>query len=271
MSVALICFRHFYYLINTMLPEFSLLGLNIQSFHLFFVLSFLVSAIQLKKNLSKLIKKEMLYIWVTFLAFILGYLGSLLFSLIENIPSTFEFGDYSKYQIGKNYYGGLIIAGIGVFCFSKYLFKVSFSQILIAAIPPIFLGYAIGRLGCFFAGDGCYGVETNIIAGMSFPNGMHPIITPVHPTPLYESFFGLIYYFLFQFILFKRVRNQITILNYISLGFLLLSITRFIIEFIRRNPTYWGLSQAQWISLIIILSVIIFNLYFYYKYRQESI
>ena len=39
--------------------------------------------------------------------------------------------------------------------------------------PLIFLGYAIGRLGCFLVGDD-YGIPSKLPWAMSFPNGIPP-------------------------------------------------------------------------------------------------
>ena len=45
---------------------------------------------------------------------------------------------------------------------------------------------AIGRIGCQLAGDGDYGVPTDLPWGMSYPDGVVPTTERVHPTPLYE-------------------------------------------------------------------------------------
>ena len=54
------------------------------------------------------------------------------------------------------------------------------------AAPALAIGLAIGRIGCQLAGDGDYGVPTDLPWGMSYPNGVVPTTERVHPTPIYE-------------------------------------------------------------------------------------
>ena len=51
-----------------------------------------------------------------------------------------------------------------------------------AFTPAIMTGAAIGRVGCFLGGC-CYGVETELPWGVTFPRMDHP----VHPTQLYDA------------------------------------------------------------------------------------
>ena len=74
--------------------------------------------------------------------------------------------------------GGLITA---VFYFRRrpqlnaWLFADAFT-------PAIMTGAAVGRIGCFMGGC-CYGVETDLPWGMTFPGMSHA----VHPTQLYDA------------------------------------------------------------------------------------
>jgi len=112
------------------------------------------------------------------------------------------------------------------------------------AAPAAAFGYGIGRIGCFLSGDGCYGLETKLPWGMSFPDGIVP--TPpfvrVHPTPLYELGAGLL---IGTWLWWRGGKPRGT--GAIVGEYLLLSgIARFLVEFLRRNPkVLWGLSNAQ--------------------------
>ena len=111
--------------------------------------------------------------------------------------------------------------------------------------PPIFLGYAIGRLGCFLVGDD-YGIPSKLPWAISFPNGIPPTTTnifsdlypwidlsgfepgliTVHPTQLYEA--------IACFILFLHVELQKSALCKDKLFFIyifLSGVERFLIEF----------------------------------------
>jgi len=89
--------------------------------------------------------------------------------------------------------GGVMTSTVyGCYVFCK---PVHFLDIL---VPHVMLGHAIGKLGCFFSGDGCYGTAASpdLPWAMSFPNGLVPVKTPVHPAPLYEFFLsGFIFVF----------------------------------------------------------------------------
>jgi phosphatidylglycerol:prolipoprotein diacylglycerol transferase len=88
---------------------------------------------------------------------------------------------------------------------------------------------------------------------MAFPNGLVPTEpgVRVHPTPLYELFFGLA----LAAYLWWRGRAPRP-LGLLTAEFLVLSgIGRFLVEIIRRNPKiYFGMSNAQVASLATILA-----------------
>ncbi|MBI2503499.1 MAG: prolipoprotein diacylglyceryl transferase [Candidatus Latescibacteria bacterium] len=118
--------------------------------------------------------------------------------------------------------------------------------VLDASAPALAIGYAIGRIGCQLAGDGDYGVPTELPWGMAYPNGVVPTLEKVHPTPVYETLGGLL---LFG-ILWKMPRSM----QRPGLAFCLYLVwagsARFLVEFIRLNPrVLWGLTAAQLISL----------------------
>ena len=111
------------------------------------------------------------------------------------------------------------------------------------------LGYAVGRIGCQLAGDGDYGVPTELPWGMAYPNGVVPTLERVHPAPVYETLMGLgIFGILWS------TRKHLQTLGLSFCLYLILSGTaRFLVEFVRLNPeVFWGLSAAQGISLVLI-------------------
>jgi prolipoprotein diacylglyceryltransferase len=74
--------------------------------------------------------------------------------------------------------------------------------------------------------------------------------TPCHPTPLYEFLFAAIAY---QFL--KRKRNEYKNLvgKTFALTLILMGIERLLVEFLRVNALYAGLSMAQWISIALMI------------------
>ncbi len=58
---------------------------------------------------------------------------------------------------GLTFYGGLIVATISLYFYSRK-HKMKFAYICDAAAPGLILAYGLGRLGCHFAGDGDWGI-----------------------------------------------------------------------------------------------------------------
>lgn len=154
-------------------------------------------------------------------------------------------------------------------------------------VPGMATGYAVGRLGCIAAGDGCYGVPTLGPFGMCFPHGLVPTLSstnlllverfhklfpgipmpadiPVHPTPLYESFSAFTLLALLLIIPWKIGPGR-------RFSFFLFWFggSRFIVEFWRLNPIGpLGLTSDQWLSVGLFLGGAFF---FWYSGRAESL
>ena len=152
---------------------------------------------------------------------------------------------------GLTVYGGYIAAILASIIVIKKN-KLSVPQICDIAAAPVALGYAIGRLGCHVAGDGCYGILAGTsFLGMSYPNGLAPSSEAVYPTSLFESFMSFV---IFAVLMRLRKRDLPHGLLF-SLYILLNGITRFFVEFIRVNPKVaLGLTQAQIIAMLFFLT-----------------
>lgn len=80
----------------------------------------------------------------------------------------------------------------------------------------------------------------------SFPDGIVPDNTPLHPTPIYEFIVAVIIFF----ILWKLRKKNYPTGKLFGIYLLLSSTARFLVEFIRLNPRFlFGLSEAQIISV----------------------
>lgn len=89
------------------------------------------------------------------------------------------------------FYGGLVLAVIsGVIYVRRHALPLAEVADIVA--PPLALGQAIGRLGCFFAGC-CYGVRCERPWAVTFtdPRAYQltgvPLGVPLHPTQLYHA------------------------------------------------------------------------------------
>ncbi len=139
--------------------------------------------------------------------------------------------------------------------------------------PPLAIGYAVGRMGCFLVGDD-YGRPTASWMGMAFPNGTPPTrvddiaiyfgvrvdpaiveqfgqVVPVHPTQLYEvAMASLIFILLWRLRIHEHGDGW---LWWICLT--LLSAERFLVEFVRiKDDRFLGpLTFAQGIAITLML------------------
>lgn len=165
-------------------------------------------------------------------------------------------------QYGFAWFGGLI-AGFAAFVWLAGRYRIPLLLMLDVGSPAAALGYGIGRIGCFLAGDGDYGIPTSLPWGVSFPNGLVPTTQRVQPTPIYE----LIAACLIAWILWRIGARQIAVLRRKSQSsqprygsvfaayLLLTGLARFLVEFIRINPrSFFGLTNAQAASLASIIA-----------------
>lgn len=148
-------------------------------------------------------------------------------------------------QGGMSFYWGVIPAGL---CGILYIRKAQlpFWKVVDLMIPPLVIGQALARVGCFLAGC-CYGVFALLPWAVSFD----PNQPPRHPTQLYEAGFLLA-----LFLLFKRWEKRSPPAGTLFYsGGLLYGIFRLTTDFLRADvPKGWiGLTSPQQISLILIL------------------
>lgn len=205
---------------------------------------------------------------VALLAIVFGIIGSKLFHLLEN-PDELSRNVWRAIFSGGGltFYGGLILAVLSILIYLRSK-RIPFLRIADSAAPALILAYGIGRLGCHFSGDGDYGIPSDLPWAMSYANGVVPTLSAfnhelsdkfqsmnptlpipidilVHPTPLYEFVAaGLIFLLLRQLDRQNRLNGWLFGMYLVFAGF-----ERLLVEFIRLNPLYMGLSQAQWISI----------------------
>ena len=246
--------------------------LAIYSFGLMLVVAFYSCYFLLNAELKILGYDEKLASDIIFWSAFGGILGAKIYYLIENIDRVLDSYD----PLGMIFSGaGLVFLGGltgSIICVSFVLKKNALPWLTFANIigPLIFLGYAIGRLGCFLVGDD-YGIPSKLPWAMSFPNGIPPTTTnifsdlypwidisdfepglvTVHPTQLYEAIVCFLLFFLMW-----RYRKAPTLKDNLFFLYLFLAgVERFLIEFLRTNQKYVldTFSGAQIISLIMVI------------------
>lgn len=217
---------------------------------------------------------------VLIIAMIGGVIGSKLMDAIDNPASMSEFisNPIGSLTSGLSILGGLFTVSLLLIGYALKN-KIAVLPFVDSLSPPFFLSYAIGRLGCQFSGDGCWGISTagltqpwwlpDFLWGSTYDHNVNrdgvlipgcdesycmKLAEPHLPTPLYETIFVTI-----LFLILWKMRKKLTFYPGAVTGIFLIfnGIERFLIEFVRINNkyTYFGLnlSQAQFMSIFMIL------------------
>ncbi len=162
-----------------------------------------------------------------------GLIGAKLYFLTENAATGVS-------GSGFTWYGGVIGGAIAVLLTARRL-RIPLPILLGSAAPALALGYAIGRIGCQLAGDGTYGVPSDLPWAMSYPDGIVPTTIAVHPTPVYETLASLLI-----FAALWRLRKRVEPLQLFAIYLILAGLERFLVELVRRNDeVFLGLTQPQ--------------------------
>ena len=234
-----------------MIVYFLELGpIKIPSFGLLIALSVL-GAVSLFKKLSLDILSPQDSERLAFYTIFVGILGAKLWFEVFYSDTPFQNFFSNGYQIsGFVFYGGFL-AGLAFLTFWCWARKISLVSLLNRASIPLLFGYGFGRLACQVSGDGDYGIETDSFLGMPYPTGVVPTLSPVFPTPIFESFVCLTV----SLALAKRWPALKEKFRAGSWTLIALGLERFLVEFVRRNPKIgFGFSEAQIISLLILLT-----------------
>jgi len=231
---------------------FSIGDFKIYSYGATLVFAFLMAiAVALKQGKKAGFSEEVI-LDLSLILLIAGVLGSRLLFVLLNL------GDYLKHPLsilnlregGLSLHGGLILGFLCVlwFCRSR---KISLWSLLDAISPSFIIGIAIGRIGCFLNGC-CYGKVTGLPWGVVFTSAH--ITLARHPSQIYEMLLDLA---VFALLLYwqgrKRFEGEVFLFS-----LLLYSVVRFIVEFFREGLFFfWGLSLAQYGSILIIVLCLI--------------
>jgi phosphatidylglycerol:prolipoprotein diacylglycerol transferase len=117
------------------------------------------------------------------------------------------------------------------------------------------LGYAIGRIGCFFNGC-CYGAPTNLPWGVRFFDDGH-WTPPSHPTQIYASLMGFAFFALLAWIERRKSYDGQLLGWYLIFA----AIERFVMEIWRGGYTStvvaFGLTDVQFLCIgILVIGVV---------------
>ncbi len=162
-------------------------------------------------------------------------------------------------QAGGVFYGGLIAATLFALGYVRR-YHLPLLKVFDAYAPAIAIGHAIGRLGCFAAGDD-YGKPTHFFLGVVFTNKYTrelsgtPLGVRLHPVQLYESAALLAIFGILMWRYPRKKRDGEIFLAYVGLY----AVARFFLEFFRGDPdrgfVFNGLlSTSQFIAVLALIT-----------------
>lgn len=233
-----------------MMPELTIGSVSLPTFLLIWMFIFALSAYSLRRSLGNIGVDEDNAYWVILVIMVFGAFGAKLFDMVKYAAAYPQFSlaeVYSRTGLGSY---GLVIAGFGSVILALRLAQLPVLKILDALAPLMVIAIAGGRLGCFLAGDGCYGPPTELPWGIAFPHGTVPTIQRVHPTPVYEILALIPVY-----LIIKRVgsqRNQPEGFLF-TLAFFLTNGVRIVMEFWRSamySPRVAGMTIEQIMAIL---------------------
>jgi prolipoprotein diacylglyceryl transferase len=218
-----------------------------------------------------------------------GIIGSKIFDMMEHLDDLLRdpLSELLSFS-GLTFYGGLIVAAFAVLWYANRN-KIRFPFMLDVAAPGLILAYAVGRIGCQLAGDGCWGiVNTSPKPGwlgflpdwmwsFKYPHNVideglqilncgsphcHVLAMPVFPTPFYETLLGLLIFGILW-----SLRKKLKTPGFLFCVYLILSgFERFFIEKIRINRVYdilgLHLTQAEGIAILLVITGLLGFWYF---------
>ncbi|HEY3337989.1 MAG TPA: prolipoprotein diacylglyceryl transferase [Propionicimonas sp.] len=229
---------------------FSFLGIDVQAYGVSKALAALVGAFVLGSMFERRgLPKESahtLVLWAT----VWGFVGAKIYYLAEQLPNLTM---HDLGGMGFTWFGGLI-GGIAAALVVIRRHKLPLGTVAGLATVPLSLAYAIGRLGCLWAGDGTYGRPSDLPWAMSFPRGAVPTDVPVHPTPLYEAIAAMVIA-----VILWRLGRRIPLAVVFGAYLVLSGVSRFLVETLRINePVLGPLTQPQlWSVLSVVVGTVI--------------
>ena len=221
---------------------FDLLGFPVNSYGVSKVAAAIVAGWLLVREFRRLGWDEDRAWDLVFATTFFGFVGAKVYYLAEHG------GSLSLHHLGSGFtwYGGLIAGALTALALAVR-WHLPLGRLAGVSVAPLAVGYGVGRLGCFLAGDGTYGRPSDLPWAMSFPNGTVPTSVPVQPTALYEAVGA----FLLAAVLWS-LRTSLQPATLVGVYAIASGVTRWSIEELRINPDAWlGLTQPQLWSLVL--------------------
>lgn len=214
---------------------------------IFILLSIIIGMIYIYKNIKKETNnKQIIYFFLMYLSFAI---------ICGKMYTVLAYGKDNILTAGLSSYGGLFGVVIAAIVFEKII--PTSNSIIKYTILSLPLVYGISKIGCSIVGC-CGGIPYTGIFKIKYIYGLNIWQFPIQ---IIESVISLII-----FIICKKYKNSKNI-NYIVL--IVVSITKFILDFLRYDHINILITQNQIFSIIIFLVTI--SLYLLKKLKKIEI
>lgn len=200
--------------------------------------------------------------WVVVAAIAGAAIGSKVLNWFENPAALAQhWNELLYWASGKTIVGGLLGGTLAVEWVKRRLGITRRTGDLFAI--PMAIGIAIGRIGCLFAGiaDDTYGTPTSLPWGFDFGDGI-----PRHPLPLYETC-AMLVLVLWLTWLRRRPHREGDLYRAFLLSYLF---WRLMIDFLKPEPRFAGLTILQWTCLIALVGYWRDLRFFLFARREEA-
>lgn len=196
-------------------------------------------------------------------ALVAGFIGARFFHVVfygADYYVAHPLDVFKVWQGGMSSLGGFVGAGIGLWLFAKkrhFSWKEFVPYCDVAAVS-LWLGWGIGRLGCFLIHDHP-GTLSSFVGAVKFPTGVR------HDLGLYDSLVAFLLFAIFVLLFPRFVKKgwgyvmQYSVLCY--------AVARFFLDFLRASDLpgsdvrYAHLTPAQWGMLIFALCLTFLLIY----------
>ena len=185
-----------------------------------------------------------------------------------SIPSREEFTMVWQWTFGGMIFFGGLFGGLLVGFFTASKLKLPLREFADIATPAIPLFHTFGRIGCFLSGC-CFGIECRL--GFTMQNSVVEVANGVRrlPVQLIESALNFGLFLMLAYLLKKERFAGKLLVVYLALY----SLMRFVLEFWRGDALrgfVFGLSTSQFISVIILIGIVVFELIQRLRKRHEK-
>lgn len=157
---------------------------------------------------------------------------------------------------GMSIHGGIIGAFVATAIFTRKN-KVSFHALADVFILPLLVFLGIGRVANFINGE-LWGTVSNSAVCIDYSHSQYVINPPAgcrHPYQLYAS---LKNFFAAAVVAVLKTKSELKEGLLFWWGILLYSSLRFVVDFVRDEPRWLGISTGQWLSLVFTIVAIVF-------------